>query len=299
MSLPPLNALMYFNAAASQMSFKAAAAACFVTEGAISRQIKRLEQFYGQALFERSGRGVRLTETGRRLHAVTQTTFESISQVSEEILGAPPQLSLSVTSSFAIRWLLPRLADFEALYPDYPIALQSCKVPRELPERRFDASIVYVIGSPHEESLAPPANGDLIMEERLLPVCAPRLLTQGRAVSPEALGQFKVIFNEATGRDWRFWMTRVPEANVQLSAAIRFEHDDTAIQAAVAGHGVALANMAYIDNELAMGSLVPAVNRGPVAIGAHYLVCEPSRRAQPHVVAFREWLLRAAKDNRD
>ncbi len=290
MKLPPLKALVYFNAAAEHMSFKAAALDMHVTEGAVSRQIKLLEQYHGQLLFERVGRGVRLTDTGRRLLSVSEHAMRQISQVSEEICGYAQQFTLSVTTSFAIRWLLPRLADFEAKQPNYPINLQTRKNPREIPGIRFDASIIYVLGNPFTSSASIPENSHFIMAEWLVPVCSPMLLADAKCIPLSSLEQFRLIFNEPTGRDWRLWLESVPEAKVHCDTALRFEHDDTAIQAAVAGHGIALANLAYIENELKMGSLVPAVDQTPIAIGAHYLISEPDRAELAHVMAFTLWL---------
>lgn len=267
-----------------------------VTEGAVSRQIKLLEQYYGQPLFERAGRGVRLTDTGRRLLSVIGPAIQHISQVSEEIRGYTQQFTLSVTTSFAIRWLLPRLADFEAAHPNFPINLQAGKNPRDIPGMRFDASIIYVLGNPYDPKAIVPENSHFIMAEWLLPVCSPVLLGEEKPILPSSMEKYRLIFNELTGRDWRLWMECVPEANVQFDTALRFEHDDTAIQAAVAGHGVALANIAYIGNELKMGSLVPAVDHTPIAIGAHYLVSEPDRTGLPHVKAFRNWLVASAAE---
>ena len=296
MKLPPLTALTYFNAAASHMSFKSAAMEYHVTEGAISRQIKLLEDYYGLPLFDRVGRGVRLTDIGRRLLAVSHPAMQDISQVSEEILGYTPALTLSVTTSFAIRWLMSRLADFESIYPNYPINLQADGKTHQREGRRSDVSIGYMLGDPYDSKAVIPDNSQFIMAEWLMPVCSPALLAGGKPKRPSEMEQFKLIFNELTGRDWRLWLKFVPEAKVLLDTAIRFEHDDTAIQAAAAGHGVALANMAYIGKELQEGRLVPAVRSAPIAIGAHYLVIEPNSAGLPYVEAFRSWLLERAAE---
>jgi LysR family glycine cleavage system transcriptional activator len=278
------------------MSFKSAAIEFHVTEGAISRQIKVLENYYGQPLFERVGRGVRLTDTGRRLLAVSSPAIQNISQVSEKILGYTPPFTLSVTTSFAIRWLMPRLSVFESIYPNYPINVQADGNTNERQGRRSNVSIVYVLGDPYDPKAVAPDNSQFIMGEWLMPVCSPALLAGGKPKRPSEMEQFKLIFNELTGRDWRLWLEFVPEAKVLLDTAIRFEHDDTAIQAAVAGHGVALANMAYIGRELQEGRLVPAICSAPIAIGAHYLIIEPESADLPYVKAFSSWLLERAAE---
>ncbi len=296
MKLPPLTALTYFNAAALNLSFKAAAKQFCVTEGAISRQIKLLEQYYGQPLFVRARRGVKLTDVGQRLILISGPAIQKIFQISEEIRGFSPQFTLSVTTSFAIRWLLPRLVNFEATHPNFPINIQAAKNPQEIQGIDYGASIIYVLGDPYQSGAIPPVNGHFIMAEWLIPVCSPALLDEGKSIPPSSMERFRLILNEPKGQDWRLWMKSIPTAKVQFDSAIRLEHDDTAIQAAVAGHGIALANVAYIDNELKMGSLVPIINHSPVAIGAHYFICEPSYFEQLDVKEFKDWLMKSATE---
>ncbi|MBL4906524.1 MAG: LysR family transcriptional regulator [Sneathiella sp.] len=294
MKLPPLTALRHFNAAATHLSFKVAAQALCVSEGAISRQIKLLEDHFGTRLFERLYRGVKLTETGQRLHTVTDSAFHQIADISQEILNIDSHLNLSVTTSFAIRWLMKRLKDFEKEYPHIPINLQAVTDPDRLIGGHFDASILYLLGNPFNKSTPVPPNSDRVMIEWLLPVCAPSMLSKAGPLPQSDIHRARLIFNEPTGRDWRSWIKMLPNAKADLEKALKFEHDDTAIQAAVAGHGIALANLAYISNELEMGSLVPAVQCEPLPIGAHYIVSAPNRRNLPNVKAFRNWILKLA-----
>lgn len=297
MKLPPLTALRHFNAAATHLSFRQAAEELCVTEGAVSRQMKLLEGYFDTQLFERVARGVRLTDAGLQLHAGSGAALQQIAAISDELLGAASQFTLSVTTSFAIRWLLPRLNLFEQAYPNYPINLQAVKDPTFVARQQFDASIIYALGNPFDTDVTPPTNGHRIMVEWLQPVCSPTLLDGSVPLSPMDLEQFRIIFNEHTGRDWRHWLGVMTSAKVRLETALRFEHDDTAIQAAVAGHGIALANMAYIRNELEMGSLVPAVGCDPLPIGAHYLVSSPSKSDLPQVKAFRQWIIDCAAED--
>ncbi len=291
MHLPPLTALKQFNAAATHLSFKAAAAELCVSEGAISRQIKLLEDHLKKPLFERIHRGVRLTSAGQKLHAISDNALHQISDIWEELQNTDTSLSLSVTTSFAIRWLMKHLHIFEANHSEFPINLQTIKDPELLASRQFDASIIYVLGNPFNKSTPVPANSDQIMIEWLLPVCSPALLMNKEPLAHSQSRKARLIFNEPTGRDWQIWKRMQPNARINLENALKFEHDDTAIQAAVAGHGIALANIAYIRNELEMGSLVPAIDCTPMPIGAHYIVSSINKRSLPHVEAFRQWIL--------
>ncbi|WP_120497291.1 LysR substrate-binding domain-containing protein [Kiloniella sp. EL199] len=312
MKLPPLTAIRHFTAAASHLSFREAARELCVTEGAISRQIKLLEEYFGCALFLRVHRGVQLSDEGRKLYDVTDQALFQIAQVTDEILGGVSNFTLSVTTSFAIRWLMPRLSGFEALHPSIPINLQTVTYPRTAQSRRFDASIVYQLGDPADKTSPVPDNSELIMIEWLLPVCAPGYLSgyQEEALVKNCktnrengkhtlllqdLKDHRVIFNEPTGRDWRSWAIKSGDVELALDRALKFEHDDTAIQVAVAGHGIALANLAYISNELKLGSLVPAVACQVLPIGAHYLVTEKGKAGLSHVETFRDWLMTTAE----
>ncbi len=294
MKLPPLTAVRHFTAAATHLSFKLAAKELCVTEGAISRQIKLLEQYIGSALFVRVHRGVQLTDEGQRLYAVTDNALFQIAQIAEELRGVVPQFTLSVTTSFAIRWLMPRLSHYESLHPNHPVNIQAVSYPELSPVKRFDASIIYLLGDPYEGQVRVPDNAERFMVEWLLPVCAPSFLEKNKPLQLGDLEHHRIIFNEPTGRDWRSWAGKLDDAKINLDTALRFEHDDTAIQAAVAGHGIALANLAYIRNELDMGSLVPAVACEPLPIGAHYLVSEPGKASLSHVQIFRDWLIKSA-----
>ncbi|MEH6631689.1 MAG: LysR substrate-binding domain-containing protein [Halopseudomonas aestusnigri] len=296
MKLPPLTAVRHFNAAATHLSFKVAAKELCVTEGAISRQIKLLEDYLGSLLFLRVHRGVQLTEEGQKLYAVTDNALFQVAQVAEELRGVVPQFTLSVTTSFAIRWLMPRLTKYETLHPNHPVNLQAVSYPELTANKRFDASIIYLLGDPYENKVRVPDNAERFMVEWLLPVCAPSFLEKHKPLQLWDLDNHRIIFNEPTGRDWRSWAGKLDDAKINLDTALRFEHDDTAIQAAVAGHGIALANLAYISNELEMGSLVPAVACEPLPIGAHYLISEPGKAALTHVKAFRDWLVKSAND---
>ncbi|WP_211217252.1 LysR substrate-binding domain-containing protein [Psychromonas ossibalaenae] len=298
MKLPPLIALTYFNASASHMSFKAAANQLCVTEGAVSRQIKRLEEYYGCSLFERLGRGVKLTNKGKRLFTVSSLAMQQIAEVSDEIRGMSPQLDILVTTSFAIRWLMPRLSIFESCFPEYPINIHTGKSNNEPLGSQLDAKIVYVLGNPYDEDSSPPNNSQFIMAEWLQPVCSPSILPKGQPININDLSEYRLIFNEPTGRDWRLWLKSVPDFKLNFENSLRFEHDDTAIQASVTGLGISLTNKAYIEHELKTGILVPAIAElEPIAIGAHYIITDPLRRTTPNIDAFVNWLLDTAKNS--
>ena len=284
--LPPLNALHYFCIAAEQLSFSRAAAELNVTEGAISRQMKLLTSYYQKPLFRKSGRGVELTDSGRLLLAVSSRALSSISQVSTQMLSAESEISICASSSFTIRCLLPNLADFERRHPQYSVQLQASINEQSLRGKVFDVQIKYHLTA----ATVSTKTEQKLLTEWLLPVCSPSHLKQQKPFSLVQLASQKLLLNELTGRDWRLWAQMLELDPLPMDSALKFDQDDVAIQAAVAGHGIALANVAYVQRELAMGSLVAATEQSPIAVGAHYIQLDPQRENSVAVQAFCQWL---------
>ena len=299
MILPPLTALHYFAVAAKHLSFVSAAKELNVTESAISRQMKLLASFYAQPLFIKKGRGIMLTENGRLLLSVAEPALQSVSQISTVLLADDAQLSLNVTTSFAIRWLLPKLAEFEKSHPSYKVQMQASTSDDSIRGKVFDVQICYFLNAQAAEQ----KKLQKFMDEWLVAVCAPSYLethtqTSTELFSLEQLAKQRLILNEMTGRDWRLWAEKLSLASLPISSALKFEQDDVAIQAAVAGHGIALANVAYIQRELSLGSLVPATEQAPIVIGAHYLNVIPTRQEAKIVQAFCNWLIATANSDK-
>mgnify|MGYP000111967924 CR=1 FL=1 len=288
MKLPPLTALHYFSVVAKQGSFVGAARQLHVTESAVSRQMKLLTEYYNKALFEKRGRTLVLTHAGVKLAATASSAFESISQVSDQLLAEQSQLTIGVTTSFAIRWLLPRLADFEQKFPQYPVQMQATSSDVALLGKSFDVHISYYLLGKEPLVLKP----HKLQDEWLLAVCSPSYLVEGNPYRVEQLSQRRLLLNEMTGRDWRLWgsMLAIEALPAAIDKGLKFEQDDVAIQTAVAGHGIALANLAYIKGEMALGSLVRATNQEAVVIGAHYLSVDKARANAKAVIAFVEWI---------
>ncbi len=293
MKLPPLNALHYFCIAAEHLSFSRAAAELNVTEGAVSRQMKLLASYYQKPLFRKSGRGVELTDTGRLLLSVSQSAFSNISQVSAQILADESEISICASSSFAIRCLLPNLADFERRYPQYSVQLQASTNEQSLRGKVFDVQINYHLTTSGVSTISE----QKLLTEWLLPVCSPGYLPQHKPFSLGQLSGQKLLLNEVTGRDWRLWAKMLELQPLPIDSALKFEQDDVAIQAAVAGHGIALANIAYVQREMTLGSLVAATVQSPIAVGAHYLQLDPQRENCAAVQAFCLWLAELADES--
>lgn len=198
MRLPPLKALPVFEAAARLNSFSAASEELAITQSAVSHQIKQLETYLGERLFWRSGRRVTLTDEGRQYFDAIGSALLQIERASEQLLGhEESRLRLSVFSSFAVRWLVPRLPDLQRLHPQIDLALEMSSENPVLSDRVADCFITI-----HRDSRA--YSYDLLYEERLFPVCSQdywqRMRRElGRDVEPERRDEQPVSPGEMAG----------------------------------------------------------------------------------------------------
>jgi LysR family glycine cleavage system transcriptional activator len=290
MKLPPLTALHYFTVAAEHLSFVKAANELHVTEGAVSRQMKLLAQYYEKPLFIKKGRGIELTENGDILLQTALPALQNISQVSDSLLAEDNELRINVTTSFAIRWLLPKLNDFECRFPQYIVRMQASTSAASIADKAFDLRINYFL----KPEIVAPKKQRKLLDEWLLAVCSPSYLSllnkSGKPIELSKIHTAKLILNEMTGRDWRLWAEKLGLGKLAIESALKFEQDDVAIQAAVAGHGIALANVAYVKRELSLGSLVPATRQTAMVVGAHYIQIDNSAINNNAVQAFAHWL---------
>ncbi len=287
--LPPLNALRAFEAAARNLSFTEAAAELFVTQGAISRQIKALEDHYGFPLFRRGHRQVELTEQGRLLLPAVTEALDRIARVSERLVGQERELKVKVLPTMAVRWVIPRLHHFQAAHPEIEVRLTTAWHFVDFAREDFDAGVVY------SGWTAPGVRRDAIFVERMTPVCAPALLeTAGPLTRPEDLRGQRLILNTPTGRDWRRWADVVGVTGLPFDEALVFDMDDPAIRAAAAGAGVGLGDLRFVEDDLATGRLIAPLEIAPVEIGTYYLAAPESIADSPRVAAFRDWLIEQA-----
>lgn len=286
--LPPLSALRAFEAAARLRSFKRAAQELSVTPTAISHQIRALEEHVGVRLFERQTRRVALTAAAERLFPVLRDGFDAFADA-VQALRAPAQrsaLTLSATLSFTAKWLVPRMASFRAACPGLDLRLHASDDPVDLHAGVADAAIRYGRG-PY-----PGLDAEPLIENRFAPVCSPRLaLRQPRDLLGHALLHSEWSHPTADTPTWRLWRERAGDAGLaglDVEAGLRFTDESHAIQAAIAGHGVALLSLALVADDLAAGALVQPF--GPVLEGYPHWFVRAAGRARPELAALRDWL---------
>lgn len=290
--LPPLNQIRAFEAVARHLSFTKAAEELFVTPGALTRHIQALEDYYGAKLFNRSKRQIALTPSAETLFRPIQQAFNIINEVSNQVKSPNTELRIKVINSFAIRWFLDKLKQFDLTYPEVHMRLTIGSNDTNLLTEEYDAAIIYSETEPTDCLFFE------LFSEQLYPVCSPSLLPEGKKFELEELPQQRIILSSRDGREWKNWMKTYDVEEMPFDTALRFELDDTAIQAAVAGHGVALANILYIENELKLGSLKLAANITPISLGAHYFIYSNQMAEKKRLMKFKDWLLSAADETK-
>jgi DNA-binding transcriptional LysR family regulator len=289
--IPSNTALMAFEAAARHGSFARAAGELALTEGAISRQIGRLEAFLGVTLFERIGNRVRLLPNGERYASQVRELLDRLDRDSQYLMGQPSggaSLDIAVIPTFAVRWLIPRLSRFRQSHPNITVHLAERMDPFVLAGSGFDAAIHF------EHPAWTGMRTHQLLHEVLVPVCHPALLNGGKGIT--ALDKLPRLHRRQNPEAWQRYAeeTGIPLANPAIGA--RFDLHAMLIEAALAGLGVALVPRLYVEAELAQGRLVAPWPEGKTTAKTFCLVLPESigLSAEP-IKAFAQWLLEEAQ----
>jgi LysR family glycine cleavage system transcriptional activator len=289
----PLAGLRTFEAAARHQSFLKAADELAVTPGAVSRQIKALEVELGVRLFERFNRAVRLTPSGEQLAEGVSQGLATLQAAVAEARGARSgPLAVSVMHSLAARWLVPRVHDFQQRYPEIQVLVAASDFVADLVRDRIDIAIRYGVG-PY-----PGFSATKLIATRMFPVCSPRFLQSQPLRSPGDLAHALLLSDvnvtpvEAT---WSHWLAAAGAPEVDASQGLQFSNTYLAIEAALAGRGVALAQEAMVVDELAAGRLVRPFEISIPGALSHWVLALPEKADQPAIRRFRAWLIEQAK----
>jgi LysR family glycine cleavage system transcriptional activator len=285
--LPFMNGIKAFEAAARTGSFAKAAAELHVTPAAISRMVHLLEARLAVQLFERKANRLVPTPAGRSYQAGLTQLFDALAALTAQVsaMSKAHVLTVGVGPTFAIRWLIPRLADFQKRAPDIEVRFATGGEAAPFSED-WTCGIRLGDGNWPDLVAAP------LFEADLTPVCAPALAR--RLKRPEDLKSAALLRVTHAADDWPRWFQAVDLAGLQPKGP-KFDYYGQALQAAADGVGVAMGIRPYIDDDLAAGRLV-APFRQSVPKGARwYLVYRAAREAEPAFVAFRDWIVRAAR----
>ena len=305
--LPPLNALRAFEAAARHASFVKAARELNVTPGAVSRQIKGLEDTLGVALFHRRTRAVELTEIAQACLPKLREGFDCLSDAVAQLQARPQRevLTLSVAPTFASKWLMPRLPRFAAVWPAIELRLSASRGLIDV--LRHDAA------GPQGEDAGAPDDADLsirfgsgnypgleairLFDVSITPMCSPRLLDGEHALrSPADLRHHTLLHDDTVyfqtdQPNWVVWLDAAGVEGVDGTRGPRFSHTALALDAAAQGLGIALGLPLLAATDLAAGRLVQPFSLRLPSRSAYYLVWAPANAGRPAIAAFRDWLL--------
>ena len=279
-----MQALRAFEAAARAGSLTRAAEALSLTHGAISHQIKALEESLGVRLVERAGRGIRVTDDGERLATRLRAALAEIADAVREASERrnPRQLRVSVTPSFAARWLLPRLGNFLARHPDIDLDVRSSFALVDFRRDDTDLAIRYGYGS------WPDVRAEHLMDDAFFPVCSPRI-APALPAHPRDLARYTLLRSD--DEPWKPWFEAVGLDWPEPTRGPIFNDSSFMLHAAAGGQGVALARSSLVASDVRSGILVRLFDIDVPAPRRYYLVYPPRLAGSPKLVAFREWLL--------
>lgn len=290
--LPPLNALRAFEAVARLSSITQAARELSVTPGAVSQQIRLLEDHAGGLLLSRTAGGLVLTDLGARLRPSVHEAFEHLKLASDVIYGPAGRQSLavSVPPSFAVRWLAPRMFRFYAAHPEVEIWISADMKLADVAGGRADVAVRYGQGD------YPGVRSEVLIDAGVIPVCSPALLSGPHPlISPADLIHHALIHvspgqMEEPRPDWAAWLASRRIEGVNAGLGHRFDQTAFAIEDAIHGRGVALAPRAFVAGELAAGRLTAPFADGYLATDNAYRLITRRGSLRPEAQAFVAWL---------
>ena len=285
--LPPLNALKSFEAAARHLSFTKAADELFVTQAAVSHQIKALEDFLSMKLFLRRNRTLLLTEEGQAYFLELKDIFKNLQDATERLLakGSKGAITVAMPPSFASQWLVPRIHKFSLAHPDIDVRIKAVDFDEGFLEDDVDVAIYY--GKGRWAGL----QADQLHREFLTPLCSPMLFQGPKPLSSLSDLRHHVLLHDLSRTAWKNWLKHVGVVGVNVNQGPVFSRSMLVLQAAALGQGIALGNTVLARPEIEAGRLVMPFEERVESRDAFYLVCEESQAELGKIAAFRDWIL--------
>jgi DNA-binding transcriptional LysR family regulator len=292
-NLPNLAFVQGFEAAARTLSFTKAAEELFITQSAVSRQIKALEDHLGLKLFERQARSLALTESGLVLYRIATEVLDRLQNATDRLRAETRarQVSITTTTGFASLWLIPRLRRFTALHPDVDVRISATTDVLNLERSLIDLAVRYCLPE------AVPEGAVRLFGEEMIPVCS-RALLRDRArplKRPQDLARHTLLhFDYADAGamyiDWDTWLAALGIGDLKAAGALHFSQYEQMIQAAISGQGIALGRKPLVSDLIASGELVAPLTQTLVGSRAYFIIQSRLSLAKPHVRAFAQWL---------
>ena len=292
--------LQGFEAAARTLSFTKAAEELFITQSAVSRQIKALEDSLGLKLFERRPRSLTLTESGQALYRIATDVLDRLQGAIDQLRAETHarQLSITTTTGFASLWLIPRLRRFTKLHPDIDVRISATTDALNLERSLIDLAIRY-----SRPETVPDGAVRLFGEEMIL-VCSPALLTDKTRPlrRPQDLAHHVLLHFDYAGAetmyiDWATWLTALGIGELKSAGSLHFSQYEQMVQAAISGQGVALGRQPLVSELIKSGVLVAPFKQTLVGSRAYFIIESRLSAGKPQVREFAQWLLGEAGDN--
>jgi LysR family transcriptional regulator, glycine cleavage system transcriptional activator len=292
--LPPLGTLRAFEAAARHLSFKEAADELGLTPTAISHQVRLLEEYCGEKLFHRRPRPLVLSGAGARLFPAIRDGFDGFAAAlsSLPIESEEMPLRVTTTSAFASRWLIPRISLWREVHPNIPLSIIGVDRVVNLDAGEADLAIRYARSTPRDALRE-------IFRDQFYPVCSPKLLVQGPTIRRASdIGEYPLIHfdwfaNDATAPNWKRWFEMAsvsdPRARQGCQVALSFREELHAIEAVLAGQGIALCGDVVVADDLASGALVKTLDLALPGYG-FYPVFAPNHPRRAIIEVFVQWI---------
>jgi len=296
-ALPALDLLVGFEAAARHLSFTKAGEELFLTQSAVSRQIKELEEQLGVELFQRRHRALALTGAGKSFYASAAQVLTTMRAATEQLRtqAGKKGLSVTTTNSFAALWLIPRLAGFTRTHPGVDVRIMAETRVQDLDRDGLDVAVR------HGPASLAGSNAVRLMGERVFPVCSPKLLKDKSKPLREAQDlryHCLLQYDDPEGRHpwlhWKTWLEVERIADLRPAGTLSFSGYEQIIPAAIAGHGVALGRSPLVKDLIASGELVAPFKSSADPARAYYAVVSKSAEGRPEVAEFVAWLKQEA-----
>jgi DNA-binding transcriptional LysR family regulator len=296
--IPSLDLMRGFEAAARNLSFTKAAAELFVTQSAVSRQVKALEENLGAPLFRRRYRAILLTEAGQALYRAASEAMQLLADAAAAIQAPAGGKTVTITSAngFASLWLVPRLAEFRDEHPEIDLRISADSRIVDLEREGIEMAIRYCT-----PAMAPAGAVKLFRVEEVFPVCSPVLLNKpGKPLSkPEDLRHHVLLHVEdGTTRPstaWPMWLEVVRLQNLRPAGALHFNQDEHVVQAALDGQGVALGLGPLVRQHVRAGRLVAPFEQKFTSTRGYFLITSKHGANRPEVKSLAAWLIRRAR----
>ena len=290
--LPPLNALKAFEAAARHLSFTRAADELFVTQAAVSHQIKALEDFLSLKLFIRRNRTLLLTEEGQAYFLELKDIFKNLQDATERLLARDSKGAITVATppSFASQWLVPRISQFSQLFPDIDVRLKAIDFDEGFLTDDIDVAIYYGRGRWNG------IQADKLHTEFLTPLCSPSLFQGSKSLKTLSDLKHHVLLHDSSRAIWKMWLQHFKVAGVNVNQGPVFSHSMMVMQAAALGQGIALGNSVLAKPELDAGRLIMPFEEKLESRDAYYLVYHEGQGESGKIAAFREWVINLVKE---